>query len=227
MAGVGAGRSYTLAVPAPRPALTRERIIDAARVLIDDDGLDALSMRKLGASLGVEAMSLYNHVDNKDDVLDGVLESLLAEVDIPAAELPWRVRLRDLALAFRAVATSHPAMIPLFSSRRVRSERGWAPLVCAYEILRGEGLEPADAVDAFFTAASFVLGFALTEVGALAELRGTRLPDDLGSSDAAVLVELGGELLGTDPDRRFESGLDLILAGLERRIAATRGPAGV
>ena len=205
-----------------RPPLTRERIIDAARVLIDDRGLDALSMRKLGASLGVEAMSLYNHVANKDDVLDGVLESLLSEVILPSADMPWRERLRDLALSFRSVATSHPSMIPLFTSRRVRSQRGWAPLVCAYEILREEGLEPAEAVDAFFTAASFVLGFALTEVGALGDLSGTRLPADIARAEAAVLVELGGELFGADPDRRFESGLELILAGLEGRIAATR-----
>ena len=205
-------------MPTSRTPLTRDRIVEAARSLIDEDGLDALSMRKLGARLGVEAMSLYNHVDNKDDVLDGVLESLLAEVALPSPELPWRDRLRELAISFRAVATAHPAMIPLFTTRRVRGQRGWAPLVCAYEILREEGLEPADAVDAFFTAASFVLGFALTEVGALGELTGRPPADALVSRPPAALVEMGTELFSSDTDRRFLSGLDLILAGLERRM---------
>ncbi len=213
-------RSYTREVAASRPPLTRDRIVEAARALIDEEGLAALSMRKLGARLGVEAMSLYNHVDNKDDVLDGVLESLLAEVPIPDPELPWRERLAALARSFRAVAIAHPSMIPLFTARRVRSPRGWAPLVCTYEILRGEGLDPASAVDAFSTAASFVLGFSLTEVGAFADLRGTALPVGLDEVDAATLRELGGEIFGADPDTRFESGLALILAGLERRIAA-------
>jgi TetR/AcrR family transcriptional regulator, tetracycline repressor protein len=209
-------------MPAGRAPLTRPRIIAAARDLIDAEGLASLSMRKLGAALGVEAMSLYNHVRNKEDVLDGVLESLLVEVPLPDPALPWNDRLRQLAHSLRAVATAHPAMIPLFSTRQVTGQQAWAPLLCAFEILRQEGFDPAEALEAILAATSYVLGFVVTELGALAEVARDSEVDwkSLDARERWLLAELGEALVTGDPDRQFVSGLDLLMAGLERRASA-------
>jgi AcrR family transcriptional regulator len=209
-------------MPAGRPPLSRPRIIAAARELIDAEGLGALSMRKLGASLGVEAMSLYNHVHNKEDVLDGVLESLLVEVPLPDPALAWNVRLRALAHSLRAVAKAHPAMIPLFSSRQVTNQPAWAPLLAAFEILRDEGFEPAAALEAILAATSYVLGFVMLELGTLADVARESEVDwkSLQPPERALLAELGGALVAGDADSQFASGLDLLVAGLERRVGA-------
>src|SRR5215210_607228 len=106
-------------------------------------------MRKLGAALGVEAMSLYNHVANKEDVLDGVVAELLVEVQLPDPDAPWPDQVRDLAHEFRRVGHAHPGAFLLLGSRPVRSLDAFAPLECAYAALRKAGLEPQVAHDAF------------------------------------------------------------------------------
>ena len=124
-----------------RVPLTRERIIAAAVELVDESGLDALSMRKLGAALGVEAMSLYNHVDNKDDVLDGILDAVLREVPQPDPGLPWDERLRELAHGFRRVGLAHPGVLPMFNSRRIVSAEGFAAIANIHAILLEVGFD--------------------------------------------------------------------------------------
>src|SRR6476469_1505374 len=106
---------------ADRIPLSRERIIAAAVAIVDEHGLESLSMRKLGAALGVEAMSLYNHVDNKDDVLDGVLDHVLKEVPLPELDLAWEEQLRVLARGFRAAGLAHPGVLPMWGSRQIRT----------------------------------------------------------------------------------------------------------
>src|SRR6187549_3482029 len=109
------------AAPARTP-LTRERIATAALGLVDREGLDALSMRKLGAALGVEAMSLYNHVQNKDDLLDALSELLhqqiLASYD-PPADSTWRERARAMAFAYWRLAQDHPNAFAIVGARPV------------------------------------------------------------------------------------------------------------
>ncbi len=98
---------------ADRPPLSRARVLEAALELIDEHGLDALSMRKLGAALQVEAMSLYNHVSSKEDLLTGVADLLLEMVEIPSAGGDWRVAVRQLCNAVRQVGVAHPTAFPL------------------------------------------------------------------------------------------------------------------
>ena len=86
-----------------RTPLSRERVTTAALLLIDADGLDALSMRKLGAALGVEAMSLYNHVANKDDLLDGMVDLVVSEIDLPSDATDWKEAMRRRAISARSV----------------------------------------------------------------------------------------------------------------------------
>lgn len=200
----------------PRVPLTRKRVVDAAMELIDADGAEALSMRKLGAALGVEAMSLYNHVANKDDLLDAVLDAALAEIQLPGAEGTWEERLRSLAEEFRRAGLRHPGVLPLFGARAIRSVEGIAPLACAYGILRGEGLEPHEALDAFMALASMVFGFMVVELGGFTEMaRGGGV--DYGAEsfdDHPYLIELGLAFAARDSDRGFDLACDVFLSGI-------------
>ncbi len=204
-----------------REPLNHERVVIAAVAFVDDYGLEALSMRKLGAELGVEAMSLYNHVANKDTLLDDVLDFVLREIELPDRSLSWDSQLRVLAHAFRRAGLRHPGVLPLFGQRAIRSVEGFAPLERAYDILRSAGLDPDDALDAFITASSYVLGFVQTELGGLRDVAEGRSIDfsmiDLGEHPR--LVEMGVAFANRDGAREFEFGLDLIIQGVELRIA--------
>ena len=205
-----------------RPTLTRERIVGAAVALADAHGIEALSMRKLGAELGVEAMSLYNHVANKDDLLDAVLERALLEVPLPQAGPGWRPRLRALAEGFRAVGLRHPGVLPLFGARPVRSLAGFRPIECAYDILRDAGLDPDEALDAVLAAAAFVFGNVLVEEGGFRELDAGRAPGfgEVDPGEHPRLGELTQAIARRDAERQFSVGLDVVLDGIGRRIAA-------
>src|ERR1700736_1830304 len=100
-----------------RAALTRERILRAAIILADRDGIDSLSMRKLGNELGVEAMSLYNHVRNKVDMLDGMVDVVFSEIDLPADGVDWGIAMRTRAISARQALLRHPWAIGLMESR--------------------------------------------------------------------------------------------------------------
>src|SRR5678816_2585028 len=91
-----------------RKPLSRERVLRAAIELADADGIEALSMRKLARELGVEAMSLYNHVANKDAILDGIVEVVAAEAEFPADETEWKSAIRQSAIATRDMFVRHP-----------------------------------------------------------------------------------------------------------------------
>ncbi len=208
-----------------RIPLTRARIVAAAIDLADEKGVEALSMRKLGAVLGVEAMSLYNHVENKDDVLDAMLEQALTEIPLPDEALPWADQLRHLAWAFRAAGHRHPGVVPLFGSRGITSFAGLAPLERAYAILRRAGLGPDDALDAFFTAASFVLGFVITELGGFRDVAAGRTVDfrSVDPETHPHLAEMGLAFRNHDGDREFAFGVDMLIDGVRRRVGDRRG----
>src|SRR3954464_15951044 len=131
-----------------RLPLTRDRVIQAAVTLADTHGVEALSMRKLGAALGVEAMSLYNHVANKDDLIDGVLDAILGEIELPPESLPWDDQLCDGRHAFRQAGHDHPKIFPRFGSRAIRSISGLRPLERSYAVLRGVDEDTDGALDA-------------------------------------------------------------------------------
>ena len=100
-----------------RSPLTRDRVLQAAVTFADTHGRDALTMRKLGEALGVEAMSLYNHVANKDQLLDGMVDLVFAEIGLPAADVPWKAAIRDRAIAVRHTLGRHRWAIGLMESR--------------------------------------------------------------------------------------------------------------
>ncbi|HUP16880.1 MAG TPA: TetR family transcriptional regulator, partial [Acidimicrobiia bacterium] len=103
--------------PRARVPLTRERVLRAAMTLADKGGIESLSMRKLGLALGVEAMSLYNHVANKDEILDGIVDLVAGEVEVPATEGDWKAAVRQSAISTHEVLLRHPWACSLSVSR--------------------------------------------------------------------------------------------------------------
>ena len=222
---------------ASRTPLSRARILDAALRFVDEHGLDALSMRKLAAELGVEAMSLYNHVASKGAVLDGLLERLLDEIDVrPGGERHWTERITAAARSFRKLALRHPSFVQLLTTQHVHSEATIRPLEASLSILRQAGFGPEEALLAYKALIGYVIGFVTQEVsGALG------LPD-CGPGASGEHVRSGGLEVALDPERfpvltetlplgqrvrpdaAFDFGLDLILAGLQSRLAAAAPP---
>ncbi len=207
---------------ADRPPVTRDRILDAALALADEGGLDALTMRRIGKALDVEGMALYNHVANKDDILDGIVERVLSEIPVPSVEGDWKDEMRRRAIAARRVFLRHPWAIGLIEARYA----GSSPVRLGYfdavlGTLRAAGFTPTLSMRAFSLIDSFMYGFILQELS---------LPFD----DSESLDEVGEDLLrqmadayphlteatvqamadGWDYSEQFGFGLDLILDAL-------------
>jgi AcrR family transcriptional regulator len=218
--------------PSVRTTLTRERVLQVALSMVDRGGLDALSMRKLAAKVGVEAMSLYHHVANKDDLHDGLVELVLREIELPSLELPWRRAMRVRASSTRAVFLAHPGAAPLMQScvtmtptRLVHADR-------IIGLLRAGGFTVTQAYRAFLTLDSYVYGFTMQELtwprpdrakGAADVTPPPPFPLDAFPNFGAVILqvmsEVGTKGLGEAYDAEFEFGLDLLLDGLARLLA--------
>ena len=158
--------------------LSAETIAAAALALIDRDGLDAFSIRKLGAQLGCEGMALYWYYPNKDALLDAVVERLMADVaaEIPASVRDWVGALRAVATAYRMIAHAHPHAFSLLATRRFASEGTYAFLERLFELARTQGLDDQTTARYYRVVSSYCNGFALSELAA------PRGPQDPGSA---------------------------------------------
>lgn len=211
--------------------LSREKILAAAMVLADAEGLEALSMRKLAASLGVEAMSLYHHVANKDALLDGMVDLVFEEIPLPAPEKPWREAMRLRALAVRAAFNKHPWAVHVVESRQTPGMATLRHHDAVLGCLRQAGFSLPLTASAYSLLDSYIFGFAIQEL---------QMPFDAEESPAEVTeaiiqqMEASRELFpymtemavehvmqpGYTYGQEFERGLGLILEGLERRLKA-------
>ena len=203
--------------PPGREPLSADRIVSAALVRIDADGLDALSMRILGSDLGVKAMSLYNYFDTKELMLDAVVGELIATIRLPdRIEGDWRAQIRVIAMAFRDIATRHPNAFPLFVKRTLGAYvHGQALAERSIVTLVRAGFEEDTAIRAFRTIARYVVGAAMTDSASnAAEVS----PDAEVSADAPLVNHAIHDLADTSTDELFEFGLDLILDGLAAHL---------
>ena len=209
----------------PRAPLTRDRILRAAMDLADAGGLEALTMRRLARALGVEAMSLYYHAANKDAILDGVVDLVMQEIELPTAGGDWKAALRASAISAHRVLQSHPwACNLLMSAPRIMPAR-LRQIDALLGILREAGL-PDETTDlAYHAIDSHILGFTLWEAGYTSGFKD--LPPDFAQTflrDLPVehypnLAEhIAFHLRPRSGERpsEFEFGLDLILDGLDR-----------
>ena len=212
---------------ARRAPVTRDRVLRAAIDLADQGGLDAISMRRLGQALGVEAMSLYKHVASKDEVLDGIADLVAAEMRVPDPAGPWKVEIRKSCIAAHAVLTRHPWAGTLIESRLNAGPNRLRYLDAVIATLRGAGFPLPIVARAFGLLDSHTYGFALQEqawafdVADAPELAAEMvqtLPEDLYPNIVAMASIAFEDPAGTPID--FEFGLDLILDGLERLLSA-------
>src|ERR1700716_4685395 len=147
-----------------RAALTRERIRRAAICLADRDGIESLSMRTLGHKLGVEAMSLYNHVRNKVDMLDGMVDVVFSEIDLPSSEEEWQTAMRKRAVSARQVFLRHPWAIGLMESRAAPGPATLRHHDSVLGSLRTAGFSIDMAAHAYSILDGYIYGFTLTEL---------------------------------------------------------------
>ena len=198
--------------------LARERIVDAAMSIIDTEGLDALSMRRLGAELGVNPMAAYHYVPNKAALYDLVLEAVMAGVDLTTIDpaLPFADQFKQAARAYRDAILTHPRAIPVLATRSLRTAAVLRPVEPILGILYAAGLTPDEAMAAVDVLAQYILGGAMGyyhhefdgEAGEQREFEAL----DPGEFPHTIRMITEAHYVG--PDGEFEFGLDAIVRGL-------------
>jgi AcrR family transcriptional regulator len=225
-------RAAPARAPKKRAPLSRERVLQAALSLADADGLAALTMRALGQRLGVEAMSLYKHVAHKDDLLDGLVDEVMGEIDVPAPGTPWRAALLQRSTSARAVFLRHRWAATLIESRLSPGPRRLRHHDAVLGALRAGGFSVAQAYAAFLTVDSYVYGFVLQEAafpvherdrGVVVEQLAPAIDPKLYPHIAEMMAFVA-ERSGKDPERAadvdFAFGLELILDALGASVRA-------
>jgi AcrR family transcriptional regulator len=155
-----------------RAPLSRERVLRAAVELADESGIEALTMRALGRRLGVEAMSLYNHVGNKDDILDGISDLVLGDIEVPPSGTEWKAAMRHRAISAHGVLLAHPWAAMLIMSRYNIGPGMTRYLDATLGRLREGGFTIDGALDAWNTLDSHLYGFTLQELNRPLRRRG-------------------------------------------------------
>jgi AcrR family transcriptional regulator len=213
---------------APRAPLNRDRVLRAAVTLADRGGMSALTMRRLGEALGVEAMSLYNHIASKSDLLDGMIDIVFGEIDLPSSDGDWRAAMRRRAISARQVLRRHPWAIGLMESRTSPGPATLQHHDAVLGCLRRGGFSVELTAHAYSLLDSYIYGFALQEAA---------LPFGTGEEAAQVAQDISGQFAsgqypyltemamthvvqpGYSYADEFETGLDLILDGLQAAAA--------
>ncbi|MFJ9846348.1 TetR/AcrR family transcriptional regulator C-terminal domain-containing protein [Kitasatospora sp. NPDC101155] len=218
----------------PRTPLTRAKVLQAAVALADESGLAAVTMRRLGEAVGVEAMSLYTHVAKKGDLLDGMIDTVFGEIDLPTAGAAWQPAMRQRALSVRQALSRHRWAIGLMETRATPGPATLRHHDAVLACLRTAGFSIELAAHAYSAIDSYVYGFALQERGLpfdspeetaqVAEAMLARFP----AGQYPYLAEMATRHVlrpGYDYGHEFEFGLDLILDGLARAVVDAPGAA--
>jgi AcrR family transcriptional regulator len=227
VSATGPAAQRTAAQGKPRTPWSRAQLLRAAIDLADEHGIESLSMRKLSQHLGGGTMSLYNHVSNKDDLLDGMIDAVFSEIELPADEPGWRATMRRRAFSMRTVMTRHPWAVGLMESRRTPGPETLRHHDAVIGCLLDAGFPVPLAAHAFAALDSYIYGFALQE-RSLAF--GT--PEETSELAAAFLKQFPTQEYphlarltmehvlqpGYDYADEYGFGLDLILDGLERLV---------
>ena len=216
-----------------KPRLTRELVLSAALELVDAEGLDALTMRRLGQVLGRDPMSLYRYAENRAALLDGVSELVLNELAIFPADPDWKAQLRRIAHDLRLLALRHPNVVPLLVTRPLSTPLGLRPLGTVrpleqiLALLSDAGFAPADALHVYRAYYGFLYGHILNELQeyivdpeeneALLRLGLHRLP----AKDFPRLRALAPVLADYDGEAELDQGITILLSGLETHLSRT------
>lgn len=216
-----------------RVPLNRERVLRGALVVADAGGLGALTIRSLAHELGVKPMSVYHYVANKDEIIDGIVDLVFSEIELPSSDGDWLSEMRRRAISARRVLRVHPWAIPLLQSRTSPGEATLRHHNAIIGCLRGAGFSVEMTAHAYALMDSYVFGFALSE--AALPINGPETVTEVAESMMEYftpekyphLFEFSMEHIlkpGYDFGLEFEFGLNLILDGLTGSIHDTEPP---
>jgi len=219
--------------PQRRAPLSRELVLDTAVKLVDRGGLESLSMRKLGQELGVEAMALYYHFANKDEVIDGMVDLVFSEIDLPVGGADWKTAMRRRAFSLRDVLLRHRWALGLMESRRKPGPANLRHHDAVIGSLLSAGLDMPTIAHAYSLLDSYIYGFALfamnlpfdpsEEVAELGRITLRAFPVDAYPNLVAYASAMRP---GYNYGDEFEYGLDVVLDGLERAAGSSRSELG-
>lgn len=201
-------------------------MLRAAVALADDGGIESLSMRRLGQALGVEAMSLYNHVEDKDDILEGVTERVMNGLEFPDSTGHWAEDARAMSREWRRLLGLHPSVCQLLAERHKPLEglATYRAMDSALGVLRRAGLSDRDAAQAFNALGGYILGFVMMEQGLMLgnddehARQHDRATEVLQGSGLVNVVECFPYFADCTPDHQFEFGLDLMIRGIQAGV---------
>jgi AcrR family transcriptional regulator len=225
MAAQTAGRRHR------RIPLNRARVLETAIGLADQGGLESLSMRKLGQQLGVEAMALYHHFEDKEDLVDAMVDIVFGEVELPSLGPDWTSAMRRRAISLRDALSRHRWAIGLMESRRHPGPAGLRHHDAMIGSLRSAGFDLTTVAHAYSALDSYIYGFALTKTNLpfetseeVAEVAETMLAPFVPAEYPNLVEFIAGHAMqpGYDYETEFEYGLDVVLDGLERARNAPR-----
>jgi TetR/AcrR family transcriptional regulator, tetracycline repressor protein len=229
--------------PPVRERLSRDRVVRAALRVMDEEGLDAVTMRRVAREVGVEAMSLYHHVRDKEDLLDGICAEVMRDFRFPDEDRPWIEVARDGAREWRRVLREHPNVIALWADRQrpMTELDSLMPMEFALRVIGRAGMTAREGVQVFNVLGGYIMGVVMMEVGAMFSAGTTRGGEalDLHAVHAKLPQEGAVELLPPervpcllaalphlaecDPDEQFDFGLELLLAGIQSRVVVAEG----
>lgn len=210
-----------------RGPLTRDEIVQRALELAEAEGIEKLSLHKVAAAVGVRTMSLYNHVDDKADVLDAMADVILRGIAIPEpGTMDWADELRAVARAFRAAALRYPRSAPLVLTRRMNAPAALPVVEAALRVLGRAGVEGPAAVRVLRAFIAFLIGTLAREVGSAPTFAGA-IPgiiasreQDLVDSGFPAVAAVAAELAVCDHEAEMEFGLEMLLGAVRRRVEA-------
>jgi TetR/AcrR family tetracycline transcriptional repressor len=217
--------------------ITPDRLADAALKLIDEQGIEGLTVRALAQALGVGTMTIYWYVQNKEEVLDLVADRLLAGIEFPPVGDDWRTTARAAAAAVRQRLVAHARAAALMVGRGSFGPNGMHMMEQALGIFRAAGFDDVDAADAYFTFSNYVTGFCLMQTSTVAVAgepavdRRTYARMVAGYIDSLPpglypnLQAAAPRIFTASIDERFDFGLDCLISGLEARLAVAQARA--
>lgn len=208
----------------PRP-LDAPAVFAAALAIIDAEGIEALTMRRLGQELSTPTMTLYGLVTGKEEVLDGVIGAVAGEISVPATAVSWREALRSILTEFRRVCLRHPNVVPLLVHRPPTSPQGAGVVEAGFAYVRAAGFEERSTAQAYRRVLSYAVGFVALETAGFFAATGSAAAGRARDLDAFPHTsEVAPYLAEWDPDEEFLAGVDAILESIAHDLGPGRTP---
>ena len=211
--------------PGPAPTTSREQILTAALRIVDEEGLERLTMRRLGAELGTDPMTVYHYVPDKAALFDGLVERVFSEVELPRPDGRWDDSFRALARAFRQTLLRHANVVVLVGTRPPISEAAFDLVEAATRPLLAAGFTEEQAADGVDCLGRLVIGHALTEAGrppggdvSGGEAEHVRAQQELSASRYPSLASVEQAAVAHDPNRLFELALRGLVLALDLQL---------